>query len=143
MASINKTSVRDELDRLKAQFQKQQNTGNMSDDNRLLIQGLFTLFELLFSILLEKTTTKNSKNSSKPPSQTGKDESSLDAKGSKGKGKSETQQTASNTRTVESVTLSQVTFCNVCGEDISDSPCVRHERRTKIDIVFEKVVEHH
>ena len=27
--------------------------------------------------------------------------------------------------------------------DLSDTPCKHHERRTKIDIVFEKVVEHY
>ena len=30
----------------------------------------------------------------------------------------------------------------ICGEDLTDTPCLHHERRTKIDIVFEKVVEH-
>ena len=142
MASINKTSVRDELDRIKTEFQHQNDANAMTNENRALMQSMLTLLELIFSIFLEKTTKKNSKNSSKPSSQTDKDESSLEPKGSKGKGKPETKQTAHNTRTVESVTVSQVTLCNVCGEDISDSPCIRHERRTKIDIVFEKVVEH-
>ena len=142
MASINKTSVRDELDRLKTEFQHQHDGNAMTNENRALMQSMLTLLELIIAIFLEKTTQKNSKNSSKSSSQTEKDESSLESKGSKGKGKSETTQTASNTRTVESVTVSQVTLCSVCGEDISDSPCIRHERRTKIDIVFEKVVEH-
>ena len=142
MASINKTSVRDELDRIKSEFKRQHDTNAMTHENMLLMKSMLTLLELIISIFLEKTTKKNSKNSSIPSSQTGKDESSVDDKGSKGKGKPETKQRANNTRTVESVTLSQVTFCNVCGEDISDAPCIGHERRSKIDIVFEKVVEH-
>ena len=35
-----------------------------------------------------------------------------------------------------------MTECSVCGEDLSKEQCCGHERRTKIDIVFEKVVEH-
>jgi len=40
------------------------------------------------------------------------------------------------------VTLSKALTCDVCGEDLTDVPCSHVERRTKIDIVFEKVVEH-
>jgi len=49
---------------------------------------------------------------------------------------------AKNTRINEKVTLSKVSLCDVCAEDLSDVPCTHHERRTKIDIIFEKVVEH-
>jgi hypothetical protein len=31
---------------------------------------------------------------------------------------------------------------HVCAQDLGDVPCIDHERRTKIDIVFEKVVDH-
>lgn len=40
------------------------------------------------------------------------------------------------------MTLSQVETCNICGEDLTDVPCAHVERRSRIDIVFEKVVEH-
>ncbi len=40
------------------------------------------------------------------------------------------------------MTISQVSECQVCGEDLSKVKCNNYERRTKIDIVFEKVVEH-
>jgi transposase len=32
--------------------------------------------------------------------------------------------------------------CDVCGEDLRDTACQKHEMRTKIDIIFEKVIEH-
>ena len=32
--------------------------------------------------------------------------------------------------------------CDVCGQDLKDTPCQHVERRTKIDILFEKVIEH-
>lgn len=142
MAIINITSVRDELNRLKAEFQRQSDDGALSNENRLLMQGLFTLLELIISIFLEKNTPKTGRNSSKPSSQTNKDESALVHQGSKGKGKKEHDESAYNTRTAETTTLSEVSVCDVCGEDLSSASCLGHERRTKIDIIFEKVVEH-
>jgi len=35
-----------------------------------------------------------------------------------------------------------VRFCESCGEDLENTPCDEQERRTKIDIIFEKVVLH-
>ncbi len=77
-----------------------------------------------------------------PSSQTDKDESSPGLHGSKGKGKQERPDLAANSRVVETVTVSQVTTCPVCGEDLTQSHCHGQERRTRIDIVFKKVVEH-
>ncbi len=49
---------------------------------------------------------------------------------------------AANTRTLEQVTVVTVPACEVCGQDLRQIACRHHERRTRIDIVFEKVVEH-
>ncbi|WP_444931578.1 hypothetical protein ACJJIF_07345 [Microbulbifer sp. SSSA002] len=86
MANINKTSVREEMDRLKAEFQRQCAEKLLSQESRLLLQSVFTLLELILAIFLEKKTAKTNKNSSKPSSQTDKDESALPHKG-KGKQK--------------------------------------------------------
>jgi transposase len=142
MASINKTSVRDELDRLKGEFNRLESEKAISGETRMLISSMLTLLELICSIFLEKKTTKDNKNSSKPSSQTDKDESALSHSGSKSKGKSENKQSAYNSRTIETTTVAYVNTCDVCGEDLTGTECCRHERRTKIDIVFEKVVEH-
>jgi len=99
----------------------------------------------MFTIFLEKKTKKNSNNSSIPPSQTEEDESSLEQeedKGSKGKGKKENKDVADNSTVNEKITLSAPLFCEICGEDLTDTCCQDVERRTKIDIVFEKIVEH-
>jgi transposase len=66
----------------------------------------------------------------------------LDQRGSKGKGKKEQKRSAYNSRTVETTILSAATSCDICGEDLTSTSCHQNERRTKIDIVFEKVVEH-
>lgn len=142
MASINKNSVRDELDRLKSQFEELSSEGSLTRESKILMQSMLTLLNLICAIFLEKNTAKTSDNSSKPSSQTDKDESALSQKGRNGKGKKEHAGLASNTRVAEVVTLSEVTSCPICGEDLTHTHCHGQERRTKIDIVFEKVVEH-
>lgn len=140
MGTVNKQSVREEVDRIKYEFEKLSASQKLSPEIKLLFQSIFTIVALILSIFLEKTTKKNSKNSSMPPSQTEKDESSL--KGTNGKGKLEHTTAVNNTRTVESVVISKVVECAVCGEDLIKTNCQHIERRTKIDIIFEKVVEH-
>ena len=142
MASIDKTSVRNEVGRLKADFELLCSEGKVTSEIKVLMNSMLMIIELMLSIFLERTTKKDSQNSSKPPSQTEKDESSLTHQGSHSKGKDENDSVASNTRVKKTVTLCEVRTCEVCGENLNDTPCVHHERRTKIDIVFEKVVEH-
>jgi len=92
MAIINKTSVRDELDRLKGDFDRLSDEQKISGETKMLMRSMFTLLELIFAIFLEKKTTKTtktSKNSSIPSSQTDKDESALDQSRSNTKGKKE------------------------------------------------------
>ena len=47
-----------------------------------------------------------------------------------------------NTRTREHVRVLAVDSCARCGEDLTDTACTGHQRRTLVDIVFEKVVRH-
>lgn len=143
MASIDKASVREKFEEIKQSFSQSCKNESVPVAVKVQFESMFLLFELILSIFLEKTTSKTSKNSSKASSQTDKDESALDSlSGSKGKGKKEKRETFAQSRTRETVRLSQVHECNICGEDLSKVPCICHERRTKIDIVFEKVVEH-
>jgi len=142
MGSVNTTSVREEAERIKAEFQRLSQNEKISAEVNMLVQSMFMLINLLIAIFLEKTTKKNNKNSSKPSSQTDKDESSTTNPGTNGKGKLESDVVAKNTRTIEKITIACVTQCGVCGQDLTDAPCQHIERRTKIDIVFEKIVEH-
>lgn len=141
MPSVNKQSLREELDAHKSRFQALCAEGAMSPESRALFEGLLMLLELMMAIFLEKITKKGSKNSSKPTSQTDKDETAP-AHGTKGKGKSENDERFANSRTRESVRVAKVTVCSHCAEDLSQLDCQQHERRTKIDIHFEKVVQH-
>jgi transposase len=143
MAQIDKTTIRNEVRKIKADFEQMSASGKINSEIKLLMNSMFMIMELMLSIFLEKATKKDNKNSSIPSSQTDKDESALDPKkGSKGKGKQEKNKSAANTRTRETVTLIDVFNCDSCGEDLTDIESTGTERRTKIDIVFEKVVEH-
>lgn len=79
-----------------------------------------------------------------PSSQTLKDESTNTTQGCNSRGKAENQERFCNSRksrTVESICVSTVEECETCIQNLSDLPCVNLERLTKIDIIFEKVVE--
>lgn len=141
MGSVHQKSVREEAERMKLEFERLSENKKINAETKMFIQSMFMLINLLISIFLEKTTKKNNKNSSKPPSQTEKDESATKP-GTNGKGKVESNTLANNTRTLETVSVAKVTDCDVCAEDLTKTPCQHYERRTKIDIIFEKVVEH-
>ena len=138
MATVNKTSVREEIERIKSEFDRLSAAKQISPEVKMLFQSIFMVVNLILSIFLEKTTKKNNKNSSIPSSKNEKDNSSVTEEGSKGKGKQETHTAAYNTRTIETVELIKVNQCDICGNDLSHAPCEHIERRTKIDIIFEK-----
>lgn len=142
MASLDKQSVRKEFDKLKAEFKLLSDKKKISSESKALVTGLILLLEVVLSIFLEKNTKKTKDNSSKPSSQTEKDESALTNQGSKSKGKLENNQIAANTRTIETTTRIPIDYCDQCGESLKNTPCRCVERRTKIDIIFEKTVEH-
>ena len=142
MSSVNKQSLREEFDTMKAQFEHLCAEGKMGPDSRALFQAMLMLFELLMAVFMEKRTIKNNRNSSKPSSQTSKDETASVQLGGKSKGMVQNNARSGNSRTVETVKIAEVCVCETCGEDLSKTRCVGHERRTKIDIIFEKVVSH-
>jgi transposase len=142
VASVNKQSLREEFEALQARFEQLCRDGQMSADSRALFQAMLTLFRVLMAVFLERRTSKDTTNSSKPSSQTTKDDTTPARPGTHSKGNAPNDATCANSRTVETVELVKVAQCEVCGEDLTDTPCKGHERRSLIDIVFEKVVCH-
>ena len=142
MASVNKQSLREEFDTLKAEFERLCAEGKLAAESRALFQAMLMLFEVLMAVFMERHTAKDSRNSSLPSSQTAKDDTAITRPGVNGKGKAQNGVLSGNTRTVETVQVAPVNVCETCGEDLSDTVCQGHERRTKIDILFEKVVRH-
>ena len=142
MATVNKSSLRAEFDALKARFESLCVAGKMSADSRALFDALLMLFEVLMAVFMEKHTPKSSANSSLPASQSPNDETARTRPGAKGKGPSLNDARCANTRTRESARVLSVDACGRCGEHLTDAACTGRERRTLIDIVFEKVVRH-
>ncbi|MEA3643584.1 MAG: IS66 family transposase [Lamprobacter sp.] len=144
MASVNKASLREEFAALKGQFEQHCAKGEVSAELRALVEALLLLFELLMAVFLEKTTPKTSRNSGVPPSQTGQDgeDPTTPKPRTTAKGRNPTHNRSDNTRTIETLTTLPLEHCAHCGTDLGDAPCQGHERRTRIDIVFEKVIEH-
>ena len=142
MATVNQSSLRAEFDALKARFESLCAEGKMSADSRALFDALLMLFEVLMAVFMEKHTPKSSANSSLPASQSPNDNTARTRPGAKGKGPSHNDARCANTRTRESIRVLTVDACQRCGEDLTDAACLGHERRTLIDIVFEKVVRH-
>jgi transposase len=142
MANVNKESVRAEVAKLKEQFEQLSDAGKVNTEVSLLMGSMFMIIELILSIFLEKQTRKTYKNSSLPSSQTSQDETRTHPTGACSKGYPQNQQGVGNTRKAETVTMVTVDFCDTCGEDLSHMASTGKERRTRIDIVFEKVVEH-
>jgi len=141
MPSLNKQSLREEFDQLKGEFGRLSQEGKITAESHTLFHAMIMLFELLIAVFMERQTKKDTRNSSLPSSQTDPDETSS-RPGPKGKGKRHNGALAGNTRTVETTQVAKVTDCECCGEDLDDTPVSGHERRTKIDIIFEKVVSH-
>jgi len=100
------------------------------------------MMNLILSIFMKKTTRKNSKNSSIPSSQSEADTSTNYNAKTNSKGKDENNDVASNSKTTETTVIQTVKACNCCGQNLSDVQAHGHERRTKIDIIFEKVLTH-
>lgn len=142
MPSLNKQSLREEFEALKGRFAQLGTEGKITAESRALFEALLMLLQVLMVVFMEKNTTKNSTNSSKPSSQTSKEETAITRAGVHSKGKPQRELRSTNTRTVERVEVSKVSYCEHCGEDLRSVRCCGYERRTQIDIVFEKVVTH-
>lgn len=142
MASINKSSLREEFDTLKGELERHCAAGKVAAETRTLIQALLALFELLVAVFMEKRTPKNSRNSSLPPSRNDKDDETATQPGTHTKGKAEHKGRSANTRTIETLEIAPVHDCECCGKDLTAEPCQGHERRTFLDIVYEKRQHH-
>jgi len=121
MAKADKTSVRAEFQYIQNKFEELKLQNKISSESEMLFRMMISLFEILVSVFMEKKTRKNSDNSSIPKSQKkGDDDTS--------------KKPRSNTKT------SEVNFCTHCGEDLKNELCTGLDKRTKIDIFFEKRV---
>jgi hypothetical protein len=74
MATVNKQSLREEFDALKAEFERLTANGKMAAESRALFRAMLMLFEVLMAVFMERRTPKDNRNSSLPSSQTAKED---------------------------------------------------------------------
>jgi len=141
VASVNTSSIREEIAKVEQEIERLSRAGKVSDETRMLFNTLLMIANMLVAIFIEKSTRKNSKNSSLPPSQIGTDESAKPARG-QSKRRSEKDEPFDNSRAVETCDTDEVTRCDHCCENLSKVSVMDVERRTRIDIIFEKRIEH-
>lgn len=140
MASVNTSSIREEIANVEQEIERLSADGKVSDESRMLFNTLLMIVNMLVAIFLEKRTRKGNKNSSIPSSQTDEDTSSKSSKPPSKR--AEHAEPFANSRTEETVQISPVCRCQHCGENLRNVKLDDYERRTRIDIVFEKRVEH-
>ena len=88
------------------------------------------------AIFLEKTTKKTSRNSSIPPSQTGKDETRKSPKKNRDTSAAQNLMTGENFRKITVEKISTVETCDSCGTDLSDIEPSAREHRILLDIKY-------
>ena len=137
MASVNKTSLRAEFEAIKTRFKSLCADGKLSPEGRALVESMLLLFELLLAVFLEKTTPKGTHNSGLPSSRTDPDETARRRPGKKGKGPQTEAASGGARRVVVETRTVPVTECRACGYDLDGIVPTGHERRVKVDIVFE------
>lgn len=137
MASVNKTALRTEFEAIKARFTSLCADGKLSPEGRALIESMLLLFELLLAVFLEKTTPKGTHNSGLPSSRTDPDQTARRRPGKKGKGPQTDTTDSRSRRVVVKTRTAPVTECRACGHDLTGIVPTGHERRVKVDIVFE------
>ena len=142
--SINKTSVREQFDSIKSDFHRLSASGKVSDEAALLMKSLLTLFEIVLVIFMEKKTKKNRNNSGIPPSQSDPDETTeeLANHGSKKKIRKPKNNDFDNRTETVTVEVLEPEHCTDCLSDLTDEPTSEIERRTLVDIIFEKTTTH-
>ena len=143
MATVNRTSLRDALEELKARSAALHEAPEPElAEYRALVADQNALLELIATVLLEKLTPRSSRNSSIPPSQTDGDGDPTSRSRNREK-REEVPESPASTRTREEHHVHEAHACKHCGEKLTGTEATDHERRTRIDVVFEKVVEHH
>ena len=135
MATVNAASLREQLETYQESFKDLCRKGKVNPECVVLFKGILLLMQLMVTVVMEKNTRKNSKNSSLPPSQTDKDETA-ERTGKSGKGEKNNQQTGSGWHKVTHEETITVENCDTCGADLSDVEATDRERRILLDIEF-------
>ena len=136
MATVNTASLRNEFEACKADIDSLRKEGEITEKADKAITDLCDMMAVKIAVFLEKTTKMTSKNSSIPPSQTGKDETRKSPRKNPDTSKEENSKTGGNFKTVTVEEVSTVETCNSCGIDLSDVDPSAREERVLYDIEY-------
>ena len=136
MPTVNSASLRDEFYAYKADIASLRKESKITKEFDVILTGLCCLVAIMIAIFLEKTTKKTSKNSSIPPSQTGKDETRKSPGKNRDTSAARNSMTGENFETTTVEEISTVEACDSCGTDLSDIEASAREQRVLLDIKF-------
>ena len=135
MASVNSASLRDELDTYKADIALLRKEGKITKESDVVLTGLCCLVAILIAVFSKRGQETN-RNSSIPPSQTGKDETKKSSRKKRDTSAARNSMTGENFETVTVEEISTVEACDSCGTDLSDIEPSAREQRVLLDIKF-------
>ena len=136
MGSVNGASLRGEFDAYKADIASLRKEGNIPKEVGVVLTDLCSLVEILIPVFFENATKKTNKNSSIPPSQTGKDETKKSSRKNCDTSAARNSMTGENFETTTVEEISTVGVCDSCGTDLSDIEPSAREQRVLRDIKF-------
>ena len=136
MATAISASLRDEFDGYTADIDALRIEVQIPKEADVVISGMCRLLGIVIAIFLEKTTKKTSKNSSIPPSQSGKDETRKSSKMNRDTSAAQNLMTDENFQTTTIEEVATVEVCDSCGTDLSVIELSTREQRALRDIKF-------
>ena len=136
MARVNPVSVREEFEFLQRKFRQLRRSEAMPPAAQALFKSMLSLMQLLIAVLLEKHTRKTPVNSSLSSAQVQAEDTAL-RPGAKGKGPQAKRADGEQVQVVTETRVSAVEACRGCARGLSQVPSSGHERRTRVDLVFQ------
>ncbi|XXG31943.1 MAG: hypothetical protein WJ306_05065 [Ferrovum myxofaciens] len=118
MASLDKTSVRSQVEKVRKDFEQLRSDGKVSPEVQAIMSSMLMIVELILAIFWSEPPRRIALTPAFLPRKTDKDNSSLTDPGSKGKGKKADGETVKNRRTIETLTIVPVDYCDKCGADL-------------------------
>jgi len=137
MPYVNKKSLREEFEDLKSEFEKLSTENKITKESRVLFKAMLMLFDVMLVVFMEKTTRIQVY-----PHHRLKKMKPQRLQATNLREKSKTANFLIIPTQKNRPKLQRFLHAQHCGEDLRNTISQKPERRTRIDIIFEKVVCH-
>ena len=134
MTEEGRKSIREQLEQHREEFGKLKAAGKVSAEMAALFHAMYSLMQLIMTLLFERHTPKSSANSSFPSAAIPFDEGAKSRPGARSKGPKMDEEPDPHTRTEVTEESIEVTHCQDCGEDLCGVEPFSHEERVLVDI---------